>query len=103
MWCPIECYRQQHFIANLKHYRRVANLSQAGLAELCNVATGTIGNIECGVAKPSFDLILSIADVLKIHPAFLFASAECFAGGMVSTKDHELLQEIYERIKAHFE
>ncbi|MBR2463381.1 MAG: helix-turn-helix transcriptional regulator [Spirochaetaceae bacterium] len=94
---------QQHFIANLKHYRRVANLSQAGLAELCNVATGTIGNIECGVAKPSFDLILSIADVLKIHPAFLFASDECFAGGMVSTKDHELLQEIYERIKAHFE
>lgn len=94
---------QQHFIANLKRYRRLANFSQARLAELCNVATGTIGNIECGVAKPSFDLILAISDVLKIHPAFLFASDECFSNGMGTTKDHQLLQEIYEKIKNHFE
>lgn len=94
---------QQDFIANLKHYRYVAKLSQASLAELCNVATGTIGNIECGVAKPSFDLILSIASVLKIHPAFLFASEDCFSVGMTATKEHELLQEIYEKIKNHFE
>ncbi len=93
---------QQHFIANLKRYRRLANFSQARLAELCNVATGTIGNIECGVAKPSFDLILAISGVLKIHPAFLFASDECFSNGMEATKDHQLLQEIYEKIKAHF-
>lgn len=94
---------QQHFIANLKHYRHSAHLSQARLAELCNVATGTIGNIECGMAKPSFDLILAIAAVLKIHPAFLFASDECFANGMASSKDRELLQEIYEKIRIHFE
>lgn len=92
---------QQHFIANLKYYRHLANLSQARLAELCDVATGTIGNIECGVAKPSFDLILTIAQVLKIHPAFLFASEECFSNGIISTKDHELIQEIYEKIQSH--
>ena len=48
------------FIANLKKFRKQKKLSQAQLAELCNVSTGTIGNIECGLAKPSFDLICSL-------------------------------------------
>ena len=60
---------QQEFIENLKKFRTQKKISQAQLAELCNVSTGTIGNIECGLAKPSFDLIISIANTLKIHPA----------------------------------
>lgn len=31
-----------------------------------------IGAIEAGRAKPSFDMILSIAEALQIHPADLF-------------------------------
>ena len=46
---------QIDFISNLKKYRQNKNLSQAELAEKCDVTTGTIGNIECCLAKPSFD------------------------------------------------
>lgn len=47
-------------------------MSQAELAESCDVSNGTIGNIECGVTKPSFDLIFLISKALSIHPADLF-------------------------------
>ena len=64
---------QQEFIANLKKYRMKSGFSQSYLAELCDVATGTIGNIECGIAKPSFDLIIKMSEVFQIHPALLFS------------------------------
>lgn len=64
---------QQEFVENLKKYRMKSGFSQSYLAELCDVATGTIGNIECGIAKPSFDLIIKMSEVFKIHPALLFS------------------------------
>ncbi len=60
------------FINNLKYYRNKKKLSQAKLAELCNYSDGMIGAIEAGRAKPSFDMILAIAEALDIHPADLF-------------------------------
>ncbi|MBB5226223.1 helix-turn-helix domain-containing protein [Treponema ruminis] len=63
---------QANFIQNMKYYRRRASLSQAQLAEYCDVSNGTIGNIECGVTKPSFDLIFAIAKALSINAADLF-------------------------------
>jgi len=66
---------QQEFIQNLKELRCQKKYSQAKLSELCNVATGTIGNIECGISKPSFDLILNIATILGVHPAMLFSKS----------------------------
>lgn len=66
---------QKEFIHNLKEYRTEKKISQAQLAELCGVSTGTIGNVECGLAKPSFDLIISIAENLSIHPALLFSTS----------------------------
>lgn len=63
---------QQCFIENLKFYRRKAGLSQAKLAELCDVSNGTIGNIECGVTKPSFDLLILMAKTLHVQPEQLF-------------------------------
>ena len=42
------------------------------MAELCDVSNGTIGNIECGVTKPSFDLLILIAQALHIQPEQLF-------------------------------
>lgn len=62
------------FIKNMKFFRNKKGLSQAQLAEFCDVSNGTIGNIECGLTKPSFDLILQIAEVLEIKPEFLFVS-----------------------------
>ncbi len=60
------------FRMNMKYYRGKNNISQAQLAEECNCSNGMIGAIEAGRAKPSFDMILSIANALSIHPADLF-------------------------------
>ena len=60
------------FRMNMKFYRAKNGISQAQLAEACNCSNGMIGAIEAGRAKPSFDMILSIAEALKIHPADLF-------------------------------
>ena len=64
---------QQEFVANVKKFRMKSGFSQSYLAELCDVATGTIGNIECGIAKPSFDLIIKMSEVFQIHPSLLFS------------------------------
>ncbi|MBP3771530.1 MAG: helix-turn-helix transcriptional regulator [Treponema sp.] len=66
---------QANFIQNMKFYRKRARLSQAQLAELCNVSNGTIGNIECGITKPSFDLIYQIAKALSVPASDLFKTS----------------------------
>ena len=63
---------QENFIQKMRFYRKQAGLTQAQLAELCDVSNGTIGNIECGTTKPSFDLIIDIAKAMHIQPADLF-------------------------------
>ena len=96
---------QQEFIANLKKYRKKRGLSQEKLAELCNVSTGTIGNIECGLGKPSFDLLVTQANVLGIHPAQLMQDEEKQnpdRAKELSEAEHTLLMEIYTRIKKNF-
>ena len=62
----------EDFRMNMKHYREQNGVSQTQLAIICDCGTGTIGGIESGKAKPSFDMILRIADALKITPADLF-------------------------------
>ena len=63
---------QKCFIENVKFYRKQKRFSQADLAEACDVSNGTIGNIQCGLTKPSFDLLIKIADSLDIQPQMLF-------------------------------
>ncbi|MBQ4013779.1 MAG: helix-turn-helix transcriptional regulator [Treponema sp.] len=67
---------QKCFIDNLKRFRKAKGLTQAQLAEKCDVSNGTIGNIETGITKPSFDLILQISAVLDIKPEALFHTNE---------------------------
>ena len=94
---------QQEFIGNLKKYRKKRGLSQERLAELCNVSTGTIGNIECGLGKPSFDLLVTLANVLGIHPAqLLHDEASPDVTTEQTSAEHTLLMEFYTRIKKNF-
>lgn len=67
---------QKCFIENLKYYRKLKRVSQAQLAEMCDVSNGTIGNIESGITKPSFDLILQLSVALGIKPENLFHTTE---------------------------
>lgn len=63
---------QDDFRLNMKFYREKKRLSQVQLSIACNCGTGTIGGIESGKAKPSFEMILKIADALNVTPADLF-------------------------------
>lgn len=67
---------QQVFIENLKRIRKSQSLTQAQLAELCDISNGTIGSIECGIAKPSFDLIIKFSEILPVSPASFFEETE---------------------------
>lgn len=93
---------QLEFIANLKRYRGEKKFSQAQLAEACGVATGTIGNIECGVAKPSFDLLIKIANVLNIHPSKLFSQVDEEPIINNENDEHKMLLQIHELLEKHF-
>lgn len=48
------------------------DISQTQLSIICDCGTGTIGGIESGKAKPSFDMMIKIAQALKVTPADLF-------------------------------
>lgn len=62
----------ENFRLNMKFYREKLGISQIQLSIECNCGSGTIGGIEAGSAKPSFDMILKIAQALKISPSDLF-------------------------------
>lgn len=60
------------FRMNVKYYREKLGISQTQLSIICDCGTGTIEGIESGKAKPSFDMMIKIAEALKVTPADLF-------------------------------
>ena len=96
---------QRDFVTNVKYLRHKKGFSQARFAEACDVATGTIGNIECGIAKPSFDLIITMATVLSVEPAAFFASTEIQNSSEKSDiiEEHKILANMYATLKTYFE
>lgn len=91
---------QRDFIENLKSIRTQRNVTQAQLAEMCGVSTGTIGNIECGLAKPSFDLIIAISRNLATHPALLFSTSALIPEHYL--KEHSILEDFYAVLRREF-
>ena len=63
---------QELFIVNLKAYRKIRQLSQTQLAELCDSSTGYIGEIEFSKHFPSVKMIERIANSLDIESWHLF-------------------------------
>ncbi|MDE5581379.1 MAG: helix-turn-helix transcriptional regulator [Treponemataceae bacterium] len=64
------------FRFNVKNYREKKNWTQRDLAIQIDCSTGAIGSLEAGSSKPSFDLIVKIANAFRVHPALLFISKE---------------------------
>jgi transcriptional regulator with XRE-family HTH domain len=91
------------FRMNLKFYREQKKLSQSQLAIGADCTNGTIGQIEAGISKPSFERIVNIARALKIHPADLFlrnaSRTVCGAKEILKT---ELIPQIEEFIDRKF-
>lgn len=62
---------RQIFRDNVKFYRKELKLSQEKLAELSNLSTNYIGDIERTNRKITIDTIEKIANGLGIDPALL--------------------------------
>ena len=80
------------FRINMKFYREQKGFSQSELAIQANSSNGMIGNIESGKAKPSFEMMIKIAEALKINPADLFIR------DVSKTK-----KELYNKLKTDFD
>lgn len=68
-------------------------ISQTQLSIICDCGTGTIGGIESGKAKPSFDMMIKIAQTLKVTPADLFIRD-------ISKSKTELKQELKQQFES---
>ena len=79
------------FRFNIKFYRSERNISQRELAIQADCTDGMIGQIEAGRTKPSFDMIVKLANALKVHPADLFLRDASKSQEKVS----ELLSELF--------
>ncbi|WP_294429341.1 helix-turn-helix transcriptional regulator [uncultured Treponema sp.] len=90
---------QENFIIKMRFYRKQAGITQAKLAELCGVSSGTIGNIECGITKPSFDLIIRIAEAIKIPPANLFKT-ELYDYYSADDSDDKQIEDVQESLNS---
>ena len=84
------------FRMNMKYYREKMGISQTQLSILCDCGTGTIGGIESGKAKPSFEMIIKIAEALDVNPADLFIRDS----SMQKSAVHDSLKFEFDRILA---
>lgn len=59
------------FKENVKYYRKQLKLTQKELAELCELSTNYIGEIERSGRKTSLETVEKIAKGLNIDPSLL--------------------------------
>ncbi len=91
------------FRFNIKFYRSERYISQRELAIQADCTDGMIGQIEAGRTKPSFDMIVKLANALKVHPADLFLRDASKSQEKVSELLSELCsQDIPEIIEKKF-
>ena len=84
---------QHIFVENLKHYRSKRGVSQAKLAELCDLSSGMIGKIEAHLTSPSLQTIERISIALEIDP-FLLMIDRSSAGGYQQRVIEDMVSDI---------
>ncbi len=85
----MDCIRYE--IGNrIKSQRKKNNLSQEKLAELSNLNTSYIGQIERGEKNPSIETIYSISKALKIDISSLFENII-----NIDTNDNQYSKAVY--------
>lgn len=65
---------RQIFRANVKFYRKQLDISQEKLAELSDLSTNYIGDIERSNRKVTIDTIEKVAKGLNIDPSLLLVN-----------------------------
>lgn len=86
------------FRLNIKFYRGERNFSQRDLAIQADCTDGMIGQIEAGRTKPSFDMIIKLANALGVHPADLFLRDASKSQGHIADLLSELCREDFPAI-----
>jgi transcriptional regulator with XRE-family HTH domain len=91
---------QELFIANMKKYRKLRNISQFKLAEECESAQTYISELELGKKSPSLNMVERIAEALGIEAVYMFTDEPLPAGQkkLSHTQKKELTNRIYTTI-----
>lgn len=58
---------------NIKHFRKLAGLTQVQLAAKMGADQGQISDMERGAVRPSVEMIARLSDALGVEPHVLFA------------------------------
>jgi transcriptional regulator with XRE-family HTH domain len=61
----------ENFSIVLKKLRKENSLKQKNLADIMNVSYQTIGHLECDYRKPSYELLLKLADYFNVSIDYL--------------------------------
>ena len=59
---------KKYFKDVLRHYRLKAGMTQEQLAGLAGISTGFLGNMEPGHKWPNIDMMIRLAEALKVRP-----------------------------------
>lgn len=89
------------FIQNLKYYRKQAGLTQEKLAEIIEMSTSYIGDMEARERFPSAETIDKIATALNIPVSTLFnerGSPQATQNTFVKIYGNSLKEELSKRI-----
>lgn len=92
---------RQIFIQNLKYYRKQAGLTQEKLAEIIEMSTSYIGDMEARERFPSAETIDKIAEALNIPVSTLFnerGSPQATQNTFVKIYGNSLQEELSKRI-----
>ena len=69
-------FDQAAFGCRLKETRKERGLTQEQLAEVLNISTPHLGNIEIGKRGISIDLLVEVSDVLNVSVDFLIRGTD---------------------------
>ena len=89
---------RQILASNMKLTRKKLGYSQLKLAEECDASTSYIGEIEIGRKFPSSQMLLRIADALKIKPHRLFYDPRDEDTPIAQMAVSEFREELFEAI-----
>lgn len=86
---------QKLLLTNMKDTKRKLGYSQIKLAELCNLSTSFIAEIETGKKYPSSNTLLKISKALGLKPYQLFMDKE----ESETFKRYDVITNLYKELK----
>lgn len=83
------------FGKKVNYIRKQRKLTSEKLAELCDVNSGHIRQIESGARFPSFSLLIDLCNALNVSPDYLMAQEL----HLPSDNSEDIYSAVYEKVK----